>query len=321
MNKASARIASSLSVAKKNKDPSKLVKWKAVQCQGASKLYHKAKVAAANAYGYYNSKCGGAYILWKKRKRCRAGLKMRRNRYFVRRYCDKQWPHMLKVDADVKRLKQKMHKLKRDMTSLCTMHMSKSTCPVGEGVIAIVNAKSRAASAAAAGVKNFMKRCWRPCLRRQGTRCANNYCGKGLCCRKKWKGGGCDGKIGGRGHRCVMSTAAEKKVKQIRAASPVLCGKCPAGMYSDTVDRSPCKLKTYCRRGQGGKPETDNTKNHKCGHCPKGTWSKGTRGACKPFTPCQPGYGLSTRPRNTRDIKCGQLKALCLQMLDAICRQ
>jgi len=52
------------------------------------------------------------------------------------------------------------------------------------------------------GLKNAGKDCWGPCNYKQGT-CA--YCGTGVCCRKGWrdKTNGCDGSIGGNGHRCV----------------------------------------------------------------------------------------------------------------------
>ena len=51
--------------------------------------------------------------------------------------------------------------------------------------------------------------CWGKCNRKQGP-CS--WCGtKGMCCRKNWKGNGCDGSIGGRRrHECTKKPEAGK---------------------------------------------------------------------------------------------------------------
>ena len=51
-------------------------------------------------------------------------------------------------------------------------------------------------------LENSGKDCWTGCGKKQG-KC--DFCGtKGYCCKKGTKGNGCDGTIGGSGHRCVL---------------------------------------------------------------------------------------------------------------------
>ena len=45
--------------------------------------------------------------------------------------------------------------------------------------------------------------CWNKCNQQEGS-C--KWCGAdGMCCRKGWIGNGCDGRIGGAGHQCVLN--------------------------------------------------------------------------------------------------------------------
>ena len=45
--------------------------------------------------------------------------------------------------------------------------------------------------------------CWNKCNQQEGS-C--KWCvADGMCCRKGWIGNGCDGRIGGAGHQCVLN--------------------------------------------------------------------------------------------------------------------
>ena len=60
-------------------------------------------------------------------------------------------------------------------------------------------------------LKNAGQQCWWGCNKNQGP-CS--WCGsEGMCCRKYWKGNGCDGSIGGgRRHECTKKPEAGKNI-------------------------------------------------------------------------------------------------------------
>jgi len=73
-------------------------------------------------------------------------------------------------------------------------------------------------------LKNAGKDCWWKCRKRDGM-CS--WCGehnKGMCCRRGWRKGGCDGRVGGRRrHECIV-VADDSAIK------------CPAGYVAKSGD-------------------------------------------------------------------------------------
>jgi len=150
---------------------------------------------------------------------------------------------MIKEDAAASRMKIKMAVMFTDLKSNCATHMSRDTCPAGQGIIRNPAGGSRDA---------------------YGTFKADGEVAKG---------------------------------------AKVLCGECAPGMFSDKVDRSACKVQKACGKGQGA-VDHSNTKDNKCGGCPKGTSGYKIRVACKAWEVCKAGEGKMVKSTSRKDYKC-----------------